>query len=536
MTIINFFKKIDKTFNKQGLVLLIFILFLGFVFRIVNFSQNYYYGIDEELMNLIQKQIALAQHFPMVGSFSAIGSFLLPYFYYIGALILKVSNLSPIGQGYFAAILGVISSFFIFRLGTKLINQKIGLLSAFFYSTSFLMVLFDRRFWHISISPLLTILTILFLHSIKKGNLKFVYLLMLTLLAGWSTDYVNLILFLFVIVMWFLWKLPILKKEVMISIVLFLVLNTPLLIFEIRHDFYSSNILLNYFNDKNVTVEQEKRSHLLNRTREDQAIFSIIQPFISFSRSIYMVTDKNITKQHSYCQQYVDDRNKDQGWMLPMLTLLLTAWFFYLGIKNKINQDGFKLLSIFFGVYIIGLLIYGYLFSSDIFEHYLANLFPVWFLILGVVVSTIKSRILLAGIILGFLIINSYSILTAYNPLGWKYKSEIATFVATTLKGDKFSLESIGSCHNWDGFYYSFVSSGVIPVKSMYDPTYSWLYDYTPDIKHPDKVVMLFAKPTFYDQKIEQAKEKYSPFILEKAQFGDIEVWILDNKKRMFEN
>src|SRR5690348_15619781 len=109
--------------------------------------------MDEEVMNLIQRRIVLGVHFPLIGSVSPLGTYLGPYWYYIGALVLGISKLNPIGQGYFAAALGTFNIWLIYWVGKELFNKKVGLFAAFFYSTSFLMVIFDRRFWQLTLGP-----------------------------------------------------------------------------------------------------------------------------------------------------------------------------------------------------------------------------------------------------------------------------------------------------------------------------------------------------------------------------------------------
>ncbi len=534
MTLMN----VVRILARKEYLILIGLILLGLFLRLYNFSQNYYFGVDEELMNLVERRIALGQHFPMVGSFSAIGSFLLPYFYYFGALLLKVSNLNPLGQGIFAAILGTFNIFFIYKVGKCLFNTRVGLFSAVLYSTSFLMVLYDRRFWHITFSPFLTLIIVFSILKIKQGSIKFVYLLTLGLLIGWSTDYVNLVLFLLVFISWFVFKLPWKKKEVLISVIFFVLMNIPIVAFDLRHDFYSSKILLSFFTTKLNSPNESSRSALLDRTRNDQALYTFTQPFITFSRTLYMNSDLNITEQHAYCKEYVTNRNNMQGLLLPILTLLITAGFFFMTFKDRKSKHkfGMQIVSLFLVVYVVGLLTYGYVFNNDIFEHYLANLLPIWFIVLGFMLEKLYNKknwlvIVLLGL---FMVFNVNSLIHSNNPLGYQNKLDAVSFAKDKLGDRPFSLDSIGECHSWDGYYYAFISAWRHPEKSFQDPLYAWQYDYVPPENHPDRIVVMVSRGKYPDPKQDEIYNRYKQWLVDDKKFGDLEVMILDNSKGDF--
>src|SRR5258708_7241098 len=64
------------------------IILVGFLLRTYNLPHLFFYTMDEEVMNLIQRRIVLGTHFPLIGSVSPLGTYLGPIFYYFGAAIL----------------------------------------------------------------------------------------------------------------------------------------------------------------------------------------------------------------------------------------------------------------------------------------------------------------------------------------------------------------------------------------------------------------------------------------------------------------
>ncbi len=529
-------KKIEQLKISKSVILLTFIILIGLFLRVYRFPDLFYYTMDEEVMNLIQRRIVLFEHVPLIGSVSPLGTYLAPYFYYLGAVILALSNLNPIGQGILAALLGSFNIFLIYFVVKQLFNQRIAFFASLFYSTSFLMVLFDRRWWHLSLGPILSLTILLSLYKIKQGSIKFVYLLTIALILGWSSDYTNLVLFFFVGLTWILFRLPVKKKEILIALAIFLIANLPLVFFDLRHDFLNSKTFINYLIKKEQRHTSDRET--LGSNSREQALVAVSQPFITFSRMIYIKSDLNVSAQHTYCKEYILERNNQQGLILPLISGFIILVLSFLTFKNWRKKDflGQKLILSFYLIYQLGILIYAFIFKGDIFEHYLSTLMPHFFIMLAIIIVFIYQRFKLLGLSLALIIalINIHSLLTAYNPLSYQNKIQAAKYALEKVGDEDFSLDSIGSCFRYDGFYYPFLLNGRHPVKSYQDHNYSWLYNYQVAKDHPEKIVVMVAKGKYDDDKFKEAYEKYSKWVIDKNRFGDLEVLILDNKGKEF--
>ncbi len=528
----------------KGSLLLILIIVVGFLLRVYSLPNNFYYTMDEEVMNLIQRRIVLLEHFPLIGSVSPLNTYLGPIFYYVGAFILFLSKLNPLGQSIFAILIGTFNIYFIYKVTKELFTEKAAYFASIIYSSSFLMVIFDRRYWHLSPGPILSLTVLLSLYKIKKGSIKYVYLLTAALIFGWNTDYTNLVLFLFVVIAWILFKLPVKKKEVLIATAIFILSNIPLALFDLRHDFLNSRALVSYFTKQNTisrevpvgtVVGVDRESLTENRTQ--QAILSSLVPIYGFSRMIYTASDLNISEQHTYCKEYIFQRNGAQGAVLPVVALLIILSFGYLTIKSKDKKIEYLMILSFYLTFQIGVLFYAFVFHGDIFEHYLSTLLPYFMIMTAVVLAAIyNSRFKFVSVLLITLFVsgNLYLIFNAYNPLSFNNKFQAASYALEQVGNEDFSLDSIGSCFRYDGFYYPFILQGRYPVKSYQDPNYSWLYNYEVADKHPKKVVVMVSRGEFEKDAFLKTYQRYQQWVIDRRNFGDIEVLILDNSKGNF--
>jgi hypothetical protein len=530
-------QKIAAVIKQKPILILFAFVLLGLFLRLYHFSDLFYYTMDEEVMNLIQRRIVLGEHYPLIGSVSPLSTYLGPIFYYFGAAVLFLSKLNPLGQSLFGIMFGTFNIFLIYKVAKDLFNEKVGLFAAALYSGSFLMVIFDRRYWHLTPGPFLSLLILWSILKIKQGSIKFVYLLIAALIFGWNTDYTNLVLFLFTGLAWIVFKLPVRRKEILIALIIFLISNIPLAVFDLRHDFLNTRALMTYLTRSHQQKPVQDRE-TLGKTKEEQATLAGMLPSITFSRAIYTFSDLNISEQHTYCKDYIFDRNQKQGWILPGLAFLIILTFAWLTWKNRRQKDAFnyQLVLSFYLIFQMGILFYAYLFMGDIYEHYLATLLPYFFIMMAVILALVykKSKFLIILILMGFFALNINLVIHAYNPLGFKEKNEAVSFILSNVKDQDFSLESIGSCYRYDGFYYPLLLAGRHPVKSYQDSNYSWLYNYQVAEKNPSKIVVMVSRGRFETEGFFKAYQKYQPWVTDRKTFDGLEVLILDNSKGDF--
>ena len=92
-----------------------------------------------------------------------------PFWTYTLAIIFSLTHFNPLAPGYFTAGLGVIMVFLVYFIGRHLFSKNTGLIAAFFYSTSPLVIITARMPYHTSFIPLFVLAFIWSLYKSSKG-------------------------------------------------------------------------------------------------------------------------------------------------------------------------------------------------------------------------------------------------------------------------------------------------------------------------------------------------------------------------------
>lgn len=226
--LIDFFKKDKKR-------ILIAVLFLLFVFlRLYNVEAISIFRYDQVDSAWAAKRILVDHNFPLVGGADKQGSgiFVGPGYYYLASIFYFFTNLDPIASPLFAAFAAILNFFAIYYVTRKLFSFKTAFLATFIYTVSFHAIFLDRIQWEINFVPALSILVFYFLYKIIKGEEKFVILL--AFLLGFSF-HIHLTVAVFLplatlLCLPFFPKTKKMLKYILLSLVLFLVLISPVII------------------------------------------------------------------------------------------------------------------------------------------------------------------------------------------------------------------------------------------------------------------------------------------------------------------
>lgn len=182
------------------------ILIIASFLRFYRLSELMIFGGDVARDYCVARDITLLKKLPLLGSPSSVpwlhqG----PFFTYFLGLILWLGKYNPLVGGYFVGGLGVFSVLAVYFLGKKFFSEKAGLWAALFYSTSPLVVIFDRYPYHQSLTSLFTILFFLSLFYSLKKNFSFLFLSSFIFGLLLQIELSNLVLF--PILLWIFWDL-----------------------------------------------------------------------------------------------------------------------------------------------------------------------------------------------------------------------------------------------------------------------------------------------------------------------------------------
>lgn len=502
-----------------------FLMVLTVILRLINLQDLFYFTYDESIPAFVGRRIILWHHIPLIGGVTPFGFHLGPYFYWFYSSLLFIGKLNPVIWGWGSALLASFTTYLIYKVGKEFDNKKLGFTAAALWTFSYLANVYDRHLWALYWGPLTALLTVLSLNKIISGQKKYVYILAAVLALSIHADPSNLVFVLVAALTFFIFKHP--YKRALLTLIAFLIITMmPLVIFDLRHNFANALPILSFIQkgNNNPSFNFEKfsgNSLLFPRT---------------FSRLIYTFGDNEISKQYSYCRFYVTEKfSKIPPVFLILSSLFLVCFIFWSLTLNKLPL--WKIISLSILSYFIGIQIYGTLFQADIFEHYLAGLFPLFLLAAAKLISSLPKKIWIL-IIAVFTMLNLYKLFTAQNMMGLTLKKSAIEYSMSRVGDRPFSLDSLSTCWKYNGYRYLFTVFGREPVKSYVDPNLAYLYGPTPiREKHPDTVVSFVVhdyqpETAEFSKRYNQLKENQT----QNAFFGNIEIIIIDNSSDWFDH
>jgi GT2 family glycosyltransferase/4-amino-4-deoxy-L-arabinose transferase-like glycosyltransferase len=168
-----------SNFGKHELALgaiLVMSIYLG-LFRI---NELMVFIGDQGWFYLSARDLLVNGHIPLVGIASSHpwlhqGAF----WTYLLALFLWIFHFNPVSGAYLTVILGVLSVFGIYIVGSKLFSKRIGLIASLLYATSPLVVYNSRFPYHTSPIPLFALALIYFTYKFVRGKYSYLPLMIL---------------------------------------------------------------------------------------------------------------------------------------------------------------------------------------------------------------------------------------------------------------------------------------------------------------------------------------------------------------------
>lgn len=239
-------------------LLVLFVLFIAALVRFFNFENRINFGPEQAISlnvaaDYINEKFTLLGE-PNVQRVTSFGHriFHPPIFNYSLIPLLIIFNYDPIPITAFFCLLNLGTGVVLFWILKKNINMRVAIFSLILFLFNFVMIQHSLFIWNQNYIPLLSIFTGLWIYKIKmaKGKGEFKLALFLGIFSGIILG----IEFLFLITMIFISglilylakrKLPVISGF-LIGLAIAL---SPMLLFDIRHQFYFLNTLIQYFVD-----------------------------------------------------------------------------------------------------------------------------------------------------------------------------------------------------------------------------------------------------------------------------------------------
>lgn len=211
------------------------IVILGVLLRLYQIPERFIFDIDTQYQALYALTIVRDFHIIWIGvSASNIGYYLGPGLTYLTALLLWITK-DPVGMGYFASGVGVLTLMSVWFVAKKLFDDKAALVTATIYGFTPVIVNYDRKFWPIFVPLIATWMVYAFVRSTKDNR----WLLLATILIGLSFHiHLSLTIFIpFIAFIFFRTKAIFNFKFLILNLAFYLLLTSPLIVFDFVHNF-----------------------------------------------------------------------------------------------------------------------------------------------------------------------------------------------------------------------------------------------------------------------------------------------------------
>lgn len=299
-----------------------------------------------------------------IGPQTSIGNMYLgPLYYYMMAPALFLSNLNPIGPAIMVAILGALTTTLVYLIGREWFGKLAAGVAGILYALSPVVIIYSRASWNPNPMPFFALLAVygitqVFLHY----RWRYLILSAVSLAAALQMHYLGLLLapVLAVFAAYAFWESNSqMRREAVtnfgISVVLFLLMLSPLFIFDLKHEGMNFKAFKAFFSDRQTTIN-------VNPGRSDR-----------FLPTLYKLTSDITLGMTSDYKEVVS------AFFVALLILPLFT---------EKTKKTYLVLVVWFALGWLGLSLY----KQHIYAHYFGFLYPAFYLIIGVVVATLYRK------------------------------------------------------------------------------------------------------------------------------------------------
>ncbi|MDO8451500.1 MAG: glycosyltransferase family 39 protein [bacterium] len=348
--------------------------------RLYKISEYLTFLGDEGRDALVVKRMIVDHDLTLLGPTASVGGFFLgPIYYYFMLPFLWLSRLDPTGPAVMVALFGVATVILLYFVGSEFFGKTVGRIGSSLYALSPIVIAYSRSSWNPNVVPFFALVLIyLLLRSAKKPE-KWEYIAIgITLGIGLQLHY--LFLFLFGVTgVWLLLMGQYRKNLPHYALVLggFLAGYSPFIAFEILHRFPNTQTIFRFL------LEGKETGLVAGR-------FSVIVSdvvFRIFGRLVLRVPQPEIWNNLPATQLSL--------WIGATKILIYTSFISLIpGIiayirsrgKNKEIEETsrpYVLMAIWFLVVVV---LFGF-YKRGIYDYYFGILFPLPFLLTGIVFS-----------------------------------------------------------------------------------------------------------------------------------------------------
>ena len=421
--------------------------------------QDYMTFLGDEGRDVLVVYNILHGNLTLLGPTASVGGFFLgPIYYYFMAPFLWLFDYNPVGPAIMVALFGIATVWLIYKVANELLGYGVGLVAAFLYSISPLVIAYSRSSWNPNLMPFFSLLSLYFLYkavSKDKANL----FILCGFLLGITMQLHYLTIFLGVIVAVYILLIRLVKsdsfkviKDYIYVFLGFIIGWSPFLAFEARHDFPNIRSIINF-----VVRGQE--------TGGNSQFFAIIE------NVFFRLFGRLVTNFPPPEQVAIGAHPNIAFWYFATLILGIASvsiflFKFYKKFKER-NSEIKKYVLILIWL-ALGIGLFGF-YKKSIYDYYFGFLFPLPFLLVGMLISSLMTRkigkILSVVILATLLWINLQGIPFRFPPNRQLAQvEEISKFVIEKTDNKPFNFALITGGNSDHGYRYFFTLWDKSPI------------------------------------------------------------------------
>lgn len=433
--------------------LIVGMMVVGAFLRFWNIPATAQFLGDQGRDALVVSRIFKAGDPVFIGPVTSVGNMYLgPFYYYFMLPFLMLTYPNPMGPVYAVGAVSLAALFLIYKLGKEMVGERAALIAMFFMTFSSIVLYFSRFSWNPNLAPFISIIMIFAVYKAWKTqpwwwvvvSLCFSVLIQLhylTLLAGAAAGVIWLIS-IFEQKGWTAKRQQLLKLLVptVIAVMVFVASLLPLILFDWKHDGLNAKAFTKMVTHLSETGDSGR---------------------VSPGEKIWQVTTETHGRSLHILFEMMIGRERTLNTVLVVLTLGTLIWLVSRG-RSRHTFHGEVVLLTFLLVGILGTAFY----PSSLFDHYIAYLFPVTFLIYGVVINAWYERLpwvgLAGGGIFSFIFIAHNLATLPFKPMDWNAENmrQLSQTIYDRVKpGEKYNLVLLSDTGDIDGQNYRYFLS-----------------------------------------------------------------------------
>jgi 4-amino-4-deoxy-L-arabinose transferase-like glycosyltransferase len=429
--------KVKKTVwrNRFALILIL----IAAVLRFYKLEEYVTFLSDQGRDAIIIKRIVALEHLTAIGAPSSIGGvFLGPFYYYLVAPFLFLYNFNPTGLAFGVALLSTIGLIFSYFVVKRVVNARAAFYFLILLAYSSISIELARFSWNPNLLPIFAFMTLYFFYlSFTKNSLVAAFTFGALFALSIQLHYlaVFIVLPLIAAAIYFLIKnrsLITFVRNLIASAFAFVIFFSPLIIFDLKHDFINSKNFLKLFAEKNIVAESSSSYRFIDTTQ-------------SFINAVF--------------QTQISSLN-----LIVIMLVTLAGAYFVLKEKN----------NLFLKINFLNLVLFLFAFSrlnSFRHPHYYGPVYYSFFFIIAFFLNKLDMKkvfrffvVPVLLIIYIFINVRTYPFLKGDGNQQIRYARQVADFLAEKIGNEPFNVATWPVEFSESHFLYFLELKGLVPA------------------------------------------------------------------------